>query len=639
MNIRQSTARTVIVGPILDADGVAKTDEVVDSILASKNGADPAALNGSATLTHKAAGYYRLALTTSDTDTLGCLELILSSGTNTMPVKALNVMTQPEWDAYFAIPTAARIEATQYAFGILAASGSASFVNNAFYPTGGSYNGHAVFFDPVGSLYLWFLTGGATWHISEAVGTDGASYWTGGGSDVLGTYTNQGSATGNAILSPAVIFPVNVSDLEAAHVWAALTSELTTSGSIGKWLLDTVMSKATWTDAKAAFLDAAITSRHASGAAVAKSPATLATADVTGNLPVNVVDWKGATAPAMTGDAFARLGAPTGESVSADIAGIHAKTTNLPASPAAVGSAMTLAANQHVIVDSGTVTTLTNLPAAPTDWLTAAAVKADAVDKIQANLSTLGGLDLAATALSIIEALAAAHGAGSWATATGFALSSVWTPTLAGYLDVAISSRQASGSAVTLPTTPPAGYGGSMSSEQIAELSGELAPAVANEIESIIPTPSGVWSYSDRTLTGSVNVSPPVAYTSDADIYYSIFKNSTRALCARVRGHDGNDLTPSGVSAVAYSIYELDDHDPDERDAVTGHSAVSLTPANVLFATLQTDNLATGYNFRHTPPIGTSQAFTIAGRSYLVEYTITPTSGEKIVLRFRVDCI
>lgn len=36
----------------------------------------------------------------------------------------------------------------------------------------------------------------------------------------------------------------------------------------------------------------------------------------------NVLDWKSATAPAMTGDAFARLGAPAGASVSADIAAI-----------------------------------------------------------------------------------------------------------------------------------------------------------------------------------------------------------------------------------------------------------------------------------------------------------------------------
>jgi hypothetical protein len=49
---------------------------------------------------------------------------------------------------------------------------------------------------------------------------------------------------------------------------------------------------------------------------------------------------------------------------------------------------VTLAASQHVIVDSGTVNTLTNLPGAPTDWLTAAAVKADAVTKIQVGLAT-----------------------------------------------------------------------------------------------------------------------------------------------------------------------------------------------------------------------------------------------------------
>lgn len=44
----------------------------------------------------------------------------------------------------------------------------------------------------------------------------------------------------------------------------------------------------------------------------------------------------------LTGDTYARLGAPAGASVSADIAGIKAKTDNLPASPAAVGSPMTL---------------------------------------------------------------------------------------------------------------------------------------------------------------------------------------------------------------------------------------------------------------------------------------------------------
>lgn len=102
MNVRLGTARTITVGPVLDSVGAAKTDEVVGSILASKNGGDPAALDGSATLTHKAAGYYRLALTVNDISALGCMEFILNSGTNTMPIRALNVMTAESWDALYA---------------------------------------------------------------------------------------------------------------------------------------------------------------------------------------------------------------------------------------------------------------------------------------------------------------------------------------------------------------------------------------------------------------------------------------------------------------------------------------------------------------------------------------------------------
>jgi hypothetical protein len=45
---------------------------------------------------------------------------------------------------------------------------------------------------------------------------------------------------------------------------------------------------------------------------------------VANQIDANVIDWKGATAPAMTGDAFARLGAPAGASVSADVAATKA---------------------------------------------------------------------------------------------------------------------------------------------------------------------------------------------------------------------------------------------------------------------------------------------------------------------------
>lgn len=52
---------------------------------------------------------------------------------------------------------------------------------------------------------------------------------------------------------------------------------------------------------------------------------------VAGMVDSNVVDWKGATAPAMTGDAYARLGAPVGASMSADIAALPTAVENADA--------------------------------------------------------------------------------------------------------------------------------------------------------------------------------------------------------------------------------------------------------------------------------------------------------------------
>lgn len=79
---------------------------------------------------------------------------------------------------------------------------------------------------------------------------------------------------------------------------------------------------------------------------------------VAGVVDANVTDWKGSTAPAMTGDAFARLGAPAGASVSADVAAVKAdtaavklKTDNLPASPAATGDIPTATQNADALLN------------------------------------------------------------------------------------------------------------------------------------------------------------------------------------------------------------------------------------------------------------------------------------------------
>lgn len=100
--LRQSTARTILIGPILDAEGAAKTDEVVGNIRLAKNGT-VAAANASATLTHNHAGKYLLALTASDADTVGVLEISLNSGTNDMQVQRVNVVEEAVFDSIFAL--------------------------------------------------------------------------------------------------------------------------------------------------------------------------------------------------------------------------------------------------------------------------------------------------------------------------------------------------------------------------------------------------------------------------------------------------------------------------------------------------------------------------------------------------------
>jgi len=144
---------------------------------------------------------------------------------------------------------------------------------------------------------------------------------------------------------------------------------------------------------------------------------TLGGKSSTANCVIIPISWSNE----LTGDAFARLGAPAGASVSADIDDIKAKTDNLPASPAAVGSAMTLtsaydaaksAASQasvttingivdDILVDTGTTlpATLTALPAAIWNHLLSA-------------MSTVGSVGLRlAQWLTIIPDDATAYGA------------------------------------------------------------------------------------------------------------------------------------------------------------------------------------------------------------------------------------
>ena len=99
---RQSTAIIVTIGPCLDADGVADTGVLVGAILISKNGQAPAALNGSATLTHRNTGYYSLSLTATDVNTVGTVEVVINDTTTACPIKDIQVVEPATYDVLFA---------------------------------------------------------------------------------------------------------------------------------------------------------------------------------------------------------------------------------------------------------------------------------------------------------------------------------------------------------------------------------------------------------------------------------------------------------------------------------------------------------------------------------------------------------
>jgi hypothetical protein len=90
---KQSTAATLIVGPILDSTGAEFTTAVIGDLSLSKNGDTLTALASAATLTHVANGQYTLVMTTGNLDTLGRAQITCNKATYQMP--AVNLMVVP----------------------------------------------------------------------------------------------------------------------------------------------------------------------------------------------------------------------------------------------------------------------------------------------------------------------------------------------------------------------------------------------------------------------------------------------------------------------------------------------------------------------------------------------------------------
>jgi hypothetical protein len=128
-----------------------------------------------------------------------------------------------------------------------------------------------------------------------------------------------------------------------------------------------------------------------------------------------------------------------------------------------------------------------------------------------------------------------------------------------------------------------------------------------------------------------------------SDIHGTAFKNGSAVLMARIVDSEGENVQQLGISSIQYSVFELDPCQPDNLSVVAGHDGVSLTIGDVIFDSLQTGGLWTvdqvGFNFRHEIDVSASEAFPKAGVQYQVRYELTPTTGQKTIVRFQLRVI
>lgn len=114
--------------------------------------------------------------------------------------------------------------------------------------------------------------------------------------------------------------------------------------------------------------------------------------------------------------------------------------------------------------------------------------------------------------------------------------------------------------------------------------------------------------------------------------------HGSATLLARIVGWDAVAITQVDIASIAYTAYLQDAADPTVRTAISGHQAVAVPAASAIFDAIQTDSRwtadATGYNFRHTPPITANVLAGTPARQIVIEYTLTPATGEPIVVPF-----
>ena len=132
---KQSTAATLIVGPILDSTGAEFTTAVIGDLSISKNGGTLTAMASAATLTHIANGQYTLVTTTGNLDTLGRAQITCNKSTYQMPTVNLMVVPANVYDSMVLGTDALDVSAIQFAGQTITAAAGVTVPSSIASPT------------------------------------------------------------------------------------------------------------------------------------------------------------------------------------------------------------------------------------------------------------------------------------------------------------------------------------------------------------------------------------------------------------------------------------------------------------------------------------------------------------------------
>ncbi len=135
---------------------------------------------------------------------------------------------------------------------------------------------------------------------------------------------------------------------------------------------------------------------------------------------------------------------------------------------------------------------------------------------------------------------------------------------------------------------------------------------------------SAVWANTTRTLTGSGGAIGPTAGISTADIPFRCHPGQTLPLAGQVYDGSGQYATIGETASIAYTVTDC-----ESGESVAGMIGVALTPASVLYDTLQSSAVASNYNllFSWTAPAKRG--------TYLIVVTFTGTTGRTWECYFR----